>query len=192
MEMNRFLKIIVNSRLWNFFLTQFFLVNILNLVEREPKTILEIGCGAGFTAEKLLKYFPDAEWLAIDYDSEQILKAKKRLGHIKNINVQQADATKLPFASDKFDAVFMFNTLHHIANFPEALKEISRVLKSQGLLYLMDETKDFWNILFKWIDKPEALFSQRDIINAALKYKLECQKFQGRKFFYSIFKKLEV
>ena len=192
MEFNPFSKFIVNNPAWNFFLNKFFLPRVLKFVSQEPEKALEIGCGVGATTKALATYFPNMMLVAIDYDPSQLRIAKRNLSKIKNIKILQADVTKLPFKEQTFDTIFCFNTLHHIQDFKEALKEISRVLKSQGLFCIMEPTREFFNPIFKWIDRPAVLFSQKDIIDTASECKLKCQKLQGRKVLYSIFKKIEI
>ncbi len=191
MKMNKLLKAIVNSRLWNFILIRFCLPNILKLVDEKFKTALEIGCGIGATTKKLVKHFPKARLIAIDYDSLQAARARKELANFQNIEIEEADATNLPFAAETFDAVFVFNTLHHIQNYEEAVKEISRVLKQGGFLYLMDEGRTFFNPVFKFIDRPEALFTKNQIKEISLKFNLKYEKGAGgEKIFYLAFKKI--
>ena len=192
MKMNRVLKLFANNRVWNFFLTKFFLPNILKLIEQEPKNALEIGCGAGFTTKELLNRFPRMRLTAIDIDSEQVKKAKRNLNteDKSRFQVLMADAAKLPFTPESFDTVFVFDTLHHIANFEESIKEISRVLKNGGCLYIMDVGKEFFNPIFRWIDQPEALFTLEEIKNAAQKFNFKIKKqLDGKKIFYLVFEK---
>ncbi|MFX0207410.1 MAG: class I SAM-dependent methyltransferase [Candidatus Hodarchaeota archaeon] len=101
------------------------------------KSVLEIGCGAGFGIEQIQKSFNPKEYFAFDINQKMVLlsaaKVKKKnlpvylfLGDVKE--------TKLP--SSKFDAVFVFTVLHHVEGWQDALKEINRVLKPKGLLLI--------------------------------------------------------
>lgn len=46
------------------------------------------------------------------------------------------DACRLPFLPAKFDAVFLFEVLEHIKEYDLALREVFRVLKAGGVLYI--------------------------------------------------------
>ena len=63
-----------------------------------------------------------------------IKKAKKYLSEYpnKHISFQVANASKLPFKDNSFDAVFGFWVLHHVKDWKRAIDEIYRVLKPEG------------------------------------------------------------
>lgn len=190
MELNPVVKTLVNNPIFGFILSNFLLPNVFKLIRQTPERALEIGCGIGATTKELVGRFPNMKLTAIDYDFSQVKKAKENLSSVPNINVEQADATQLPFVAETFDAVFLFDTLHHIANFEDALKEISRVLKIGGCFYIMDVSKKFFNPLFKLIDQPEALFTREEVKNGAQKYNLMCETMKGGKIFYAVFRKI--
>jgi len=166
MEMNRRLKLLVNSPLWSALLGRLLLPPLLEAAPRQPTRILEIGCGRGDTTALLHQYFPDAAITATDCDAAQIGLAERRLKDWAE-EVAQADAAALPYASDSFDAVFEFNSLHHIADWRQALSELSRVLRPGGFMAVMDETVGFFNPFFRWFDQPESLFTKEEFILAA-------------------------
>jgi ubiquinone/menaquinone biosynthesis C-methylase UbiE len=164
MEMNRRLKFLVNSPVWDFLLSAFFLPPLLKAAEPyHPKRILEVGCGQGDTTRLLLRRFPDAAVTAVDFDAEQIALARQRVTD-RRATFLQADAGSLPFTDGSCDAVFEFNSLHHIAHWQRALGELSRVLASRGIFAAMDETTAFFNPLFRWYDRPESLFTRDEFM----------------------------
>lgn len=103
--------------------------------------VLDIGCGNGRFFELCKdKVF----YFGIDNSEELIKIAKSRY---PEANFQVADALNLPFSDNYFDKVYNIAVLQHIPSreFREQfLKEIKRVLKSEGLLFLT-----VWN-LWKW------------------------------------------
>jgi ubiquinone/menaquinone biosynthesis C-methylase UbiE len=53
------------------------------------------------------------------------------------------DAEELPFKDNSFDAVFSGFTLHHLVNdINEIIKELKRVLKPKGFIFLIEPNKD--------------------------------------------------
>ena len=106
-------------------------------IDLKDKSILEVGCGAGYGIEQIYKSFKPKEYFAFDVNlkmvSLSIAKVKKK--HLPvNVFLGDVKETKLP--SNKFDAVFVFTVLHHVEGWPSALKEINRVLKTKGLLMI--------------------------------------------------------
>lgn len=100
-------------------------------VAKNIEKALEIGCGSGFGAKLIKKYFSPREIIGIDIDERMIEIAKKR-NNDQSITFKLMDASKLEFSDDYFDAVFDFGIIHHIPNWRDCVKEIYRVLKTGG------------------------------------------------------------
>jgi ubiquinone/menaquinone biosynthesis C-methylase UbiE len=101
--------------------------------------VLEIGSGSGAMAAELLARFPDIRLTATDYDDSMVEVARDRLGEFgERVEVQQADATQLPFDDESFDAVLSFIMLHHVMDWEKALAEAVRVLRPGGRLLGFD------------------------------------------------------
>ncbi|KXO15850.1 methyltransferase domain protein [Clostridiales bacterium KA00134] len=94
--------------------------------------VLELACGSGqfsFSLSRLTK-----SWIGTDFSEQMILEAKKHEKH-ESLTFEVADASSLSFADEKFDSVLIANALHIMPNPDEAMKEIYRVLKSNGTLF---------------------------------------------------------
>lgn len=106
------------------------LLYALRALKKVKGRVLDVGCGAGDFVEAIKHYRPDLELYGIDISEKAIKIAKKR---IKSANFNVADAEKLPFKNNFFDAIVCFDVIEHV-QFPQiALKEASRVLKKKGL-----------------------------------------------------------
>jgi len=101
------------------------------------KTILDAGCGSGYSTQLILKELLPAKLVAFDLMPEQINLAKKRG---LNADFFVGDMTKIELPANTFDAVFVFGVLHHITDWKKALAELARVLKPEGVL-LLEEVK---------------------------------------------------
>ena len=95
------------------------------------RDVLEIATGPGLLAKHVA---PAARtMLATDYSDGMIAQAKK--GDCPaNLRFEVADATKLPYTDNSFDAVLIANALHIIPEPEKALREIDRVLRPGGIL----------------------------------------------------------
>jgi SAM-dependent methyltransferase len=97
--------------------------------------VLEIGSGAGANAAELLRRHPRMTLTATDVDPVMVAAARDRLAEFGDrVSVQEADATDLPFAEGRFDAVVSMIMLHHVIEWEKAMSEIARVLRPGGLL----------------------------------------------------------
>ncbi len=167
MEMNRRLKLLVNSPLWRFLLRRILLPPLFAAIGgRRPDRLLEIGCGRGDTTRLLAGLFPGVALTATDFDAGQVELARRAWPPVA-ADFRTADATDLPFRDAGFGAVVEFNSFHHIADWRRALRECARVLAPGGWLAVMDETAGFFNPLFRWFDRPESRFTKKEFLDAA-------------------------
>lgn len=106
----------------------------------EKDRVLDIGCGVGVDALNVATKVKQITGLDVDNKSLEI--AQKSLAHknFKNIKFKFHDAnTKLPFANQSFQKVICSDVLEHLKKRNFALSEIKRVLKKNGLLFLVTD-----------------------------------------------------
>jgi ubiquinone/menaquinone biosynthesis C-methylase UbiE len=98
-------------------------------------TILELGAGTGSN----FAYYPNCKQAVASEISCQMLKfAAEKTDAIQLI---EADAQGLPFASGTFDAVFATLVFCSIADPAAAFAEVIRVLKPNGRLVLLEHVR---------------------------------------------------
>lgn len=103
---------------------------ILKKYQPDPGRVLDVGAGGG----KLLSELKNKGWQAKGIDLDPLAKKQSQK---RQINIQIADATKkIPFEIDYFDAVFAVDSLEHMKNDLKALREIKRVTKPNGFIYI--------------------------------------------------------
>jgi len=93
--------------------------------------ILDVGSGTGYYLNLMRKR--GLECVGIDL-SENMLQLSKRT--YPDLMVQLADARRLPFLDDSFDAVVSVETLRYFSDGKPLLKEIFRVMKSGGSVFI--------------------------------------------------------
>src|SRR4030095_6874812 len=96
--------------------------------------IVDLATGTGDLALALQKKLPDAEVTGVDFQPE-MLKLAQSKGVRKTV---LADAMKLPFADASFDCVTIAFGLRNMENWKDALVEMSRVLKRNGNLLVLE------------------------------------------------------
>lgn len=107
---------------------------VLRLIEKyAPKRrlrILDAGCGTGGLLKKMSRL---GDAVGIDFSGEAVKFAKKR-----GLKVKKASVLKIPFPKDSFDVVTNIDVIYHSAVTDDvaAIKDIQRVLKSDGVLIL--------------------------------------------------------
>jgi demethylmenaquinone methyltransferase/2-methoxy-6-polyprenyl-1,4-benzoquinol methylase len=99
-----------------------------------PGKIVDLATGTGDLALALQKKLPDAEVTGVDFLPEMLELAQKK-GLRQTI---LADAMKLPFPNDSFDCVTIAFGLRNMENWGGALAEMSRVLRRDGHLLVLE------------------------------------------------------
>lgn len=130
-------KFISKNPLQRFFIDRFFLslFREMRWIEK-PETILDAGCGEGFTIRALQKELPNAHFTGIDQDSEAITYAKQKdpIGtyHVGNV-------LQIPFQEKSFDLVICNEVLEHLQKPEFAIRELIRVSKKYLIISVPHE-----------------------------------------------------
>jgi ubiquinone/menaquinone biosynthesis C-methylase UbiE len=95
-------------------------------------SVLEIGCGTGYTLRALRNALPQAELTGTELFEEGLRVARDRWDRVRLL---QADARALPFGSE-FELVGAFDVLEHIDDDVTALSELRRVVRPRGGLII--------------------------------------------------------
>ena len=103
----------------------------LDYVKIAPRRILDAGSGPAREAKALLRRYPKAQFLALDF----ALPRLRRRFLEKRILVC-GDIVQLPLAEGSVDLVWSNMALHWAADPQRALREFERVLAPEGLLML--------------------------------------------------------
>ncbi len=104
----------------------------------DNKTILELGCGAATMTQKIANTGENRKIIACEID--EIQHQKNLQLDITNITFKLSGAQNIPCEDSSIDMIFMFKSFHHIPKelMNQALGEIKRVLKPNGLAYISE------------------------------------------------------
>lgn len=117
----------------NSYQAKLILPNLLRLVEaKKGEVILDLACGQGFFAREFAKL--GAKIIGVDIASELIEIAKRD----KSVEYHVSPAHKLDFLQDKsIDKILIILSLQNIENANDVIKEVNRVLKPKGKLFIV-------------------------------------------------------
>jgi SAM-dependent methyltransferase len=130
MEKAEYLNVFENEH------SHFYYVTVWSLFEKLVRkftpvirpTILDAGCGTGGMSTRLSQF---GKVRAVDIDKHVVALAKSR-----GVNAQVGSVVKLPFRNASFDIVISIDVLVSVKDDLKALREMSRVLKKNGILII--------------------------------------------------------
>lgn len=102
------------------------------LASPHAQHLLDIGCGAGNYALKLLQHLPHLQATLIDLSEPMLTRASDRLHSAAGLAPQtrQGDVRDLDLGCEEFDIVLAAQCLHHLRDEAEWLDVFSRVFES--------------------------------------------------------------
>ncbi len=102
------------------------------------KHCLDVGCGGGRFCIAMAK-MGAVSVKGVDVSPTGLEDARMRVARegLANVAFEEASALSLPFADGQFDFVCCSGVLHHTAGVERGLREIHRVLKPGGSVYLL-------------------------------------------------------
>lgn len=95
--------------------------------------LLELGCGNGKLWQENRIDLRNREIFLSDISEGMVEEVRNKLG--TDFNCIVADAEKIPFKDSYFDTIIVNHILFYLNDLNLGLKEIDRVLKSDGILY---------------------------------------------------------
>jgi SAM-dependent methyltransferase len=126
------------------------LPKLQSIKESNPHlTLLDVGAGSGTISVSFAKLIPDGHVTGIDLNPNILPRARAvaEMASVKNIEFQQGNIYKLPFADETFDVTFCHQVLIHIGTPWDALHEMHRVTKAGGIVAAREgdyETECVW------------------------------------------------
>ncbi len=144
-------------------------VALSRLMPANGEILLELGAGAGRNTPR---YQGFRRIVLLDYSLTQLQQAQARLGKSSRYLYVAADIYRLPFAPAVFDAATMIRVLHHMADAPQALQEVRRVLQPGAVFVLEFANKqNLKAILRYWLKRQKwSPFTQEPVEFAALNF----------------------
>ncbi len=98
------------------------------VVECAPHDVLEVGCGRGELAERMVREL-DAHVVGLDQSARMV-----ELTAARGVEAIVGDVVDLPFDNGSFDCAVAAWMLYHASDLAQALGELKRVLRPPGRL----------------------------------------------------------
>lgn len=117
----------------------------------EHDTILDVGCGNGYSTIELAKKFPASNVLGVDFSAKMIEQAKKAAkdAGVSNVSFFEGDVLSISrhqaLQHLKFDVVISTRCLINLANWDEqklGILQMRKLLAAKGHLILIENMQD--------------------------------------------------
>jgi SAM-dependent methyltransferase len=118
-------------------------LNLLKQFKLKGKTILDIGSSFGWLEKEVLKIDKTVRIVGIEPDPKAVDFSNKE---IKGAKFLVGDALKLPVKDNFAEIATLFDVIEHVPKNTEleALIEVNRILRSEGLLFLSTPNDNFY------------------------------------------------
>lgn len=127
------------------------LSGVINYEELNGKKVLDIGIGAGWSAEQFARAGADVAGIDISPAAVELARERFRLFNLPQARIFAADAHNLPFEDNAFDFALAWGCLMHMPDTQKAVDEIYRVLRPKGRIKAMMYNKHslhWWYYIF--------------------------------------------
>ncbi|KUO71021.1 MAG: methylase [Clostridia bacterium BRH_c25] len=153
-----------------------FLKTYIEQNKQSEYNILDLACGTGIYICKQMEYFRSEgiKWYGLDASLDMLEKAKEKIIGVSFVN---GIAESMPYESNKFDFIVNNYAFQHFTGKAEALDEVTRVLKTNGIFEMhniaIHQMKSWW--VYKYF--PSAYFEDlkrfwdKDLIFHELSYR---------------------
>ncbi len=101
-------------------------------------SILDIGCGTGDMLRIFSAKRPRAKLTGLDFSPNMLRVAEDRCRGIPLLALRQGNAMDLPFSDASFDGACISFALRNTADYSRTLREAARVLRSGGVMLVID------------------------------------------------------
>lgn len=131
-----FVKHTSKNPIQKFLISNFFSTLISQIKSLDANSILDAGCGEGFTMNKLKENGIGKRIEGIEYEKDAIAFGKKLF---PELIIKQASIYDLPYKNNSFDLILCTEVLEHLEYPEKALKEILRVLRKYIIISVPNE-----------------------------------------------------
>ncbi len=115
-------------------------------LNHKSKIVLDLATGTGDLALQVLRQYPGARVIALDFSSEMLALARPKTAALPatsppSLSLVAGDALRLPFPDNTFDAVVTGFALRNVTDIPTTFGEMARVTRPGGQIACLEITR---------------------------------------------------
>ena len=113
---------------------------LLHLTGSTCPTVLDFGAGTGNLTLKFLA--KGCRVTAADVSDRSLAMLERKAARLEALSTTLLSGHDIPYPEETFDVVACYSVLHHVPDYLHAVREMARVLRRGGLLYIDHEAND--------------------------------------------------
>ena len=109
-------------------------VGLLDMIQRPPRVVLDVGCYCGATGETVKRRWPGAQVVGIEPLAEAAALAGPRIDRVITGTLESVDFEQAGLAPGSIDTIILADVLEHIFNPWLALQRLRTLLTADGVV----------------------------------------------------------
>ena len=109
-------------------------LGLLDMIERPPRHVLDVGCYCGATGETIKRRWPGAKVIGIEPLAEAAALAAPRIDRVITGTLESVDFEQAGLAPESIDTIILADVLEHIFNPWLALQRLRTLLTDDGVV----------------------------------------------------------
>jgi SAM-dependent methyltransferase len=139
--------------------------NLLDLIPRDARLVVEIGCAGGAMGHRYKLANPQARYIGVEYHHEAARIAAYRLDHVVAGDAEQLDAEAIGIAPGTVDCLIYGDVLEHLSDPWTVLRRQAAWLRPGGMALACIPNVQHWSVLMellqgKWEYRPHGLLDR--------------------------------
>ncbi|MGI9539848.1 MAG: class I SAM-dependent methyltransferase [Miltoncostaeaceae bacterium] len=132
---------------------------IMSLPQGDYRSVLDVGCGTGFSSAAMLRRFGVSHLVGVDPAEGMLEVFTGKLGEFDGVDIElrPEDVMEMSAAPESFDAVISAMALHWFPDKPGAVVSMARPLRPGGVMGILTAGaggEDAWRDLLIRMDAP--------------------------------------
>jgi len=108
--------------------------DVLRMIETKPAKVLDVGCGAGLTADLITKRYPTTVVIGVEPDEALATVARNRMSKVLHAKIDSAHTLERLGRLGPFDLIICADVLEHLAEPANTLRSLAQLLANDGFL----------------------------------------------------------
>jgi ubiquinone/menaquinone biosynthesis C-methylase UbiE len=130
--------------------------------------ILDLGCGTGWASRRLARMASAGEVVGLDVADEMLHRAEEASSDFNNIRYVWGSAENIPAFDSLFTKVLSVESFYYYADQNKALRELRRVMASEGQLFILINLYKDNHYSLRWVGElkvPVQALSEAEYIS---------------------------